>query len=295
MTTNWSGGKACQHAENEFQQRKLTYWTVDLHQAKLKLSIWCKIRSHLRCKAKNWDTINCTGCTPATVEDAIGALKTENREIHKKSHEKRQAYVLMSANISEDTDDKQKAHILQLLMKADCRNEAYRRLGYATGKNFKQQTLFPLRGLQLQTTTQNNPWPWKTLSSPTLMTGEQLCAQSKLKWCWSYRSRNILDKQNMKALCLHKNLRALFSTGVLLPAKLNLSFKALTPTQRLTLSFALFLTLWRCPHHWTTYRPMFPSPTWEVNSKNGAKPPQHLLAVVTCDITSCCSQRLTNP
>ena len=71
----------------------MTYWTVDLHQAKLKLSIWYRIRSHLCCnllitaivqQAKNCNIINSTGCTPAIVDDAIMALKTEIRDIHNK-------------------------------------------------------------------------------------------------------------------------------------------------------------------------------------------------------------------
>ena len=112
---------ACQHAENTCCKRRLTYWTVDLHHAKLKLSVWCQIRSHLcrnlpittivKC-AHHWDILEPSSCTPKAVVEAIATLKKEIENIHKRSHEKRQEYLLASANISEDIDDKQKAHIL---------------------------------------------------------------------------------------------------------------------------------------------------------------------------------------
>ena len=130
--------RAYQHAENTCRQCKLIYWTVDLHQAKLKLSVLCQIRSRLCQKlpiativhcAKHWDIIDPSGCNPKTVADAIEALKKEIRDIHKTSHDKRQAYLLASANISKDTDDKQKANIIQQMIKVKRGTEAYRRLG----------------------------------------------------------------------------------------------------------------------------------------------------------------------
>ena len=90
--------QACQHTENEYQRRHMTYWTVNLHQAKLKLSIWYQIRSQMCCKlpittivhhAKQWDITYPTGCTSEIVNNEIAALKTEIRDIHKQSHDKR--------------------------------------------------------------------------------------------------------------------------------------------------------------------------------------------------------------
>ena len=123
---NWEITRACQHAENTYRQGKLTYWTVDLYRAKLKLSVWCQIRSRLcqnlpiativQC-SEQWDIADPSGCNPETVEDAIEALKQEIRGIHKTSHDKRQKYLLASANLSKDADDNQKAHIIRQMMR----------------------------------------------------------------------------------------------------------------------------------------------------------------------------------
>ena len=75
-------------------------------------------------RAQHWDIIDPSGCTPEIVDNAITALKNEIRDIHKASHDKRQVYLLASANISKDTDDKQKAHILRKMMKTERRREA---------------------------------------------------------------------------------------------------------------------------------------------------------------------------
>ena len=50
--------RACQHAENHCRKRRMTYWSVELHRAKLKLSVWCQIRSRLR-RHLPIDTIIC--------------------------------------------------------------------------------------------------------------------------------------------------------------------------------------------------------------------------------------------
>ena len=63
-------------------------------------------------RAQHWDIIDPSGCTPETVEEAIEALKKKIKAIHKLSYDKRQEYLLASTNISKDTDDKYKAHIL---------------------------------------------------------------------------------------------------------------------------------------------------------------------------------------
>ena len=141
---------ACQHPENTCRKHRLTYWTVYFHRTKLKLSVWCQIQLRLCCNltittivkcAQHWDIIDPSGCTPEAVKETIDTLKKEIKAIHKTSHDKRQEYLLASANISEDTDDKHKAHILQQMMNAESRIKAYRRLGYARGKNAKQQTI----------------------------------------------------------------------------------------------------------------------------------------------------------
>ena len=113
--------RACQHAKNTCRKCCLTYWTVDLHRDKLKLSVWCQLWSRLCCnlpittiikRAHHWNILDPSGCTPDAVADAIATLKKEINAIHKTSHDKGQKYLLTSANTSEDTDDKQKAHIL---------------------------------------------------------------------------------------------------------------------------------------------------------------------------------------
>ena len=92
--------RVCQHAEdNTYSKHRLTYWTVDLHQAKLKLSVWCQIQSRL-CKKlsittivkrpQHWDIIDSFSCTPDVVEEAIATLKKEIKAIHNTSHEKQQ-------------------------------------------------------------------------------------------------------------------------------------------------------------------------------------------------------------
>ena len=92
-------------------------------------------------RAQHWGIIDPSGCNSETVEAAIEALKEEIRDIHKQSHDKRQEYLLASASVSEDADDNQKAHIIWQLVKAEHQTEAYWRLGYATDKNIKQQTI----------------------------------------------------------------------------------------------------------------------------------------------------------
>ena len=128
----------------------MTYWSVELHRAKLKLSVWCQIWSCL-CRqlpidtilrqAQQWDIIDPSGCTLATADVAINTLKLLVRQIHKASHEKRQEYLLATANLNEDADATQKAHALHQMMRAESRLEAYQRLGYARGKHNKQQAI----------------------------------------------------------------------------------------------------------------------------------------------------------
>ena len=57
--------------------------------------------------------MNPSGCTLAVADAVIDTLKLVVRNIHKASHEKRQEYLPATANLSEDTDDIQRAHALR--------------------------------------------------------------------------------------------------------------------------------------------------------------------------------------
>ena len=103
-------------------------------------------------------------------------------KIHTASHEKRQEYLLATANLNEDADDTQKAHALHQMMRAECRLEAYRRLGYARGKHNTQQSInkilvpmsWPTREtynpdhpLTLSDPKLTKPDDWRTVTCPT--------------------------------------------------------------------------------------------------------------------------------
>ena len=131
--------QACQHGATECRRRPLQYWSVELHELKRDLSVYCQLRRRRKKGLSSTALIARTSTlglgiskdmTNETIDTKIKNLRKYVIDIHKKSKEKRDAYLLEQANISEDADDKMKAKALRLMRLRERQGRAYSRFAY---------------------------------------------------------------------------------------------------------------------------------------------------------------------
>ena len=142
--------RASVHAENKCCRRKPGYWTQELHQLKLHFSVWCQLKSQIRCRLPVTNVVHraeqlsipiTTHSTLTEANDAIAKLRKSITAIHKESFKRQQEYVLDLANISEDNGDDKKAKIIREMAKQEQQHDAYARLVFTRGKTIKQQNI----------------------------------------------------------------------------------------------------------------------------------------------------------
>jgi len=136
--------RACMHGESKCKRRCKSYWSVELHQTRRDLSIFCQLRSRrkrkLSCnsllqRATEIGTTIDADITTAGIATRISELKAKVKSLHQQSAAKREAELLEKANIADDTCDAKKAKILRGLAKSGRRSRMYKDYQYISGKS----------------------------------------------------------------------------------------------------------------------------------------------------------------
>ena len=157
--------RAGKHAENQCRRRRRDYWNVDLHLAKLRLSVWIQYRRRTTRKlptntiierAATFGIIIPPDTTIGHASQMISTLKAEIKQMRINSRAKRRDHLLDRANLAEDMEDHKVANILREMYRAERKNEVYAQLRYVRGKS---QASSGITRLQV-------PKSWPSSSSP---------------------------------------------------------------------------------------------------------------------------------
>jgi hypothetical protein len=131
--------QACEHGANECRRHPLHYWSVELHELKRELSIYCQFRRRRKKGLASTALVTRTAelgirlsidMSDGVIEDRIDEPKKKVKIIHEKSKERRDKYLLEQAKISEDADEKMKAKALRLMRLRERQGRAYSKFAY---------------------------------------------------------------------------------------------------------------------------------------------------------------------
>jgi len=136
--------QACTHGEKQCRRRRLDYWSIEIHETKRNLSIWCQFRArrkkpHLKSTALIARTtelgLNLIEDMPIEeIENQITILREAVKTIHKESAERRDDMLLQLANFADDMEDKKKATALRQMKKCEKKTRVYRRMNFQRGR-----------------------------------------------------------------------------------------------------------------------------------------------------------------
>ena len=136
--------EACELGEKACRKRRREYWSIELHEVKRELAIWCILKSWRRrgikldCLLKRSKELGIPISKDVSEKDTketITELRQKLREIHKKSKKYREEMLTNLANFSEDIDDTKRAHYLRQMKKAERKNRVYSLLKFKRGKS----------------------------------------------------------------------------------------------------------------------------------------------------------------
>ena len=142
--------RACKHAENKCRKKRLDYWSIELHEVKRAVSVWCQFR---RRKKKHLSSValltQAQACgieidpeiTDTAIDDKISKLKKDVIAIHKNSAERRTQCQLEQANIAEDASDKEKANAIRQIAQSERKSRAFKSLKFQRGQHQKAMTI----------------------------------------------------------------------------------------------------------------------------------------------------------
>jgi hypothetical protein len=131
--------QACEHGANECRRHPLHYCSVELHELKRELSVYCQFRRRRKKGLESKALVARTeelgirmsiDMSEEIIEDRIDVLKKQVKIIHEESKERRDKYLLEQANISEDADNKMKAKALRLMRLHERQGRAYSKFAY---------------------------------------------------------------------------------------------------------------------------------------------------------------------
>jgi hypothetical protein len=136
--------QACSHGEKQCRRRRMDYWSIEIHETKRDLSVWCQFRArrkkpHLTSTAliaqtKELGLKLVEDMSMADIEIQINILRDKVKRIHKESAERRDDMLLELANFADDMDDKKKATALRQMRKGEKKTRVYRRMNFQRGR-----------------------------------------------------------------------------------------------------------------------------------------------------------------
>lgn len=142
--------RGCRHAEKCYKRRHREYWTVELHRIRQDLVIWCTLKYRKRQKRQCDPLINCAQSiglpvsetmTIDEINDAIGRIRNQIRDLHIEAREHRDQHLIHCLNIAKELSKDEKASIIKNIMTAERRNEAFCCLKYYRRGSTKSQAI----------------------------------------------------------------------------------------------------------------------------------------------------------
>jgi hypothetical protein len=136
--------QACSHGKKQFKERRLDYWSIEIHVTKRNLSVWCQFlarrkKPHLRSTALIARTkaigLNLIEDMPMEeIEKQITLLREAVKIVHKQSGERPDTMLLELANFAEYMDDKKKANAIRQMRNGEKKTRVYRRMNFQRGR-----------------------------------------------------------------------------------------------------------------------------------------------------------------
>ena len=135
--------RACQHGANQCKKRRMDYWSIEIHELKRNLSVWCQFRSRKKRKFLSTALIARTrdiglhlseSMTPLEIDAIIETIRKDVREVHKKSAERRDMMLLELANFAEDMEEPKKAKALRQMKRVERNTRVFNKYRFQRGK-----------------------------------------------------------------------------------------------------------------------------------------------------------------
>jgi hypothetical protein len=109
--------RACEHGANQCKKGHLDYWSIEIHELKRNLSVWCQFRSRKKRKLPSTSLITRTkeigmhldeSITIEEIDKQIEAIRKDVHKVHKESADRRDAMLFELANFTEDVETQRK-------------------------------------------------------------------------------------------------------------------------------------------------------------------------------------------
>jgi hypothetical protein len=135
--------RACQRGENQCMKQPMDYWSINIHELKRDLSVWCQFKSRRQrgrssgafiTRANNVGIPLVESMSLKTIEIEIQKIGLAVKMIHKEHATRRDAWLLEMSNIAEDEDHKTKAKGIRQMRKAERTVRVCRKLRFERGK-----------------------------------------------------------------------------------------------------------------------------------------------------------------
>ena len=134
--------RACQHGSNQCKKRRMDYWSIEIHELKRNLSVWCQFKSRKKRKFLSTALIARTNkiglylsesMTMLEIDATIEVIRKDVRKIHKKSAERRDTMLLELANFAEDMEEPKKAKALRQMKRVERNTRVFNKYRFQKG------------------------------------------------------------------------------------------------------------------------------------------------------------------